>query len=228
MWLCWIRRHKPVSIVDKTLQAEYQSVHANKMYGVSGNKFALHIQVLISELRPKTILNYGCGQTSLHEDLGLFGADFYRYDPGIPDLSKLPVDRADFLINTDVLEHIPESHLYEVLSKIASISSRAFFNIATRPAKELLSNGDNAHCTIMTASQWKARLARHFPEVQLVFDRPAHSCVFLTWDSPMKDVLVALSNAQIMQKKLKKTEKSIPVKVKDEFVRVKRRWFKSQ
>jgi hypothetical protein len=80
----------------------------------------------------------------------------------------------------------------------------------------------------MTASQWKARLARHFSEVQLVFDRPAHSCVFLTWDSPMKDVLVALSNAQIMQKKLKKTEKSIPVKVKDEFVRVKRRWFKSQ
>ncbi|MCF7975665.1 MAG: class I SAM-dependent methyltransferase [Phycisphaerae bacterium] len=217
-----------MSIVDNTLQAEYQSVHASKTYGVSGNKFTHHIQVLISELRPKSILNYGCGQTSLHEDLGLFGADFFRYDPGIPELSKLPVGKADFLINTDVLEHIPEGNLDEVLSKMASISSLAFFNIATRPAKEFLSNGKNAHCNIMTASQWKERLAKHFPEVQLVFDRPAHPCVFLTWDSPMKDVLVALSNAQIMQKKLKKMEKSIPLKIKHEFVRAKRRWLKLQ
>ncbi len=212
-----------MSIVDETLQAEYQSVHANKTYGISGNKFIHHIQVLISELRPKSILNYGCGQTNLHEDLELFGGEFYRYDPGFPELSKLPVDQADFLINTDVLEHIPDQQLDDVLSKMASITSHAFFNIATRPAKEILSNGENAHCTIMAAAQWQQRLAKHFPAVELVFNRPEHSCVLLTWPSPMKDVLQILSRAQVMEKKLKKVEKPFGLKVKAELSRAKRR-----
>jgi hypothetical protein len=217
-----------MGIVDEALQVEYQSVHANKAYGISGNKFRYHIQVLIAELRPKSILNYGCGQTSFHEELELFGAEFHRYDPGFPGLSKLPVEQADFLINTDVLEHIPEKQLDDVLSKMASITSHAFFNIATRPAKEILANGENAHCTIMTAAQWQTRLAKHFTAVELVYNRPEHSCVFLTWPSPMKDVLQILSKAQVMEKKLKKVEKPVYLRVKTELARVKRRLCKRQ
>ena len=52
-----------MGIVDKVLIAQYESLYKNKRYGVSGHEFLPHIQVLIAELRPDSILNYGCGQT---------------------------------------------------------------------------------------------------------------------------------------------------------------------
>ena len=216
-----------MAIKDPTLAANYQSIHASKTYGVSGNKFKEHIQILIAEIRPANVLNFGCGQTDLQDHLELFGGTYHRYDTGFPELSTLPVDKADFLINTDVLEHIPEKDLDEVLAKMASITSKAFFNIATRPAKEILPNGDNAHCTILSASQWESILKTHFPDVQLVLDRPGHSCMFVTWPSCMAPILAALSQAQLDRKKVQKAKVPISAKVSAEVKRATRKLFKS-
>lgn len=216
-----------MTVVDKTLAVQYEAIHANKSYGVSGNLFLLPIQTLITELHPKTILNYGCGQTTFHEHLNLLGATYYRYDPGRPEFSKLPVEKADFLINTDVLEHIPEAQLDEAISKMASISQYALINIATRPAKEILPNGENAHCTIKTAEEWLPILQRHFPNVQIVHVKPGFSALFLTWDSPVKEVVEALTDMLIemplLKKRLAKAERSLSDRINAEFQRFKRR-----
>jgi len=153
-----------LAIKDPTLAANYQSIHASKTYGVSGNKFN---------------------------------------------------------------EHIPEKDLDEVRAKMASITSKAFFNIATRPAKEILPNGDNAHCTILTASHWESILKPHFPDVQLVLDRPGRSCMFVPWPSCMGPILATLSQAQLDRKKVQKAEVPVSTKVSAEVKRATRKLFKS-
>ena len=183
---------------------EYEKVHQNKTYGVSGNKFIPQIQALLAELRPQTILNYGSGQTRLEQKMNLFGAEFFNYDPAIEEISRIPLSRCDLLINTDVLEHVPEEELERVLVEISSLSSRVFFNISTRPAKEILPNGRNAHCTLKSAREWKMILQRHFPDVELAFERPGHSCIFLTWKSCMKDAVAAISERNIARKNIMK------------------------
>ena len=217
-----------MSIADKVLAAQYESLHKNKRYGASGHEFLPHIQILIAELRPDSILNYGCGQTRLQEHLELFGAKYYRYDPAIPEISKPPVDNVDFLINTDVLEHIPEEDLDSALSTISSISQHVFFNIATRSAVQILPNGKNAHCTIKTAMEWKWLLGAYFPDVELIFDRPGHSCIFLTWHSRLKELVTFVAEFSLIKKKFKYYERPFFSRVKKRFSRLKRRLLKSR
>ena len=217
-----------MSVLDKVLVTQYKSLHKNKRYGTSGHEFLPHIQILIAELRPDSILNYGCGQTRLQEHLELFGAKYYRYDPAIPEISKLPVDKVDLLINTDVLEHIPEEDLNTVLSNISSISQHVFFNIATRPAVQILPNGKNAHCTIKTAMEWKWLLGVYFTDVELIFERPGHSCIFLTWHSCLKDLITFVAKFSSIKKRLKHYERPFFSRVKKRFSRLKRKLSKSR
>ncbi len=206
---------------------QYQTIHSQKEYGKSGEHFRLHIQAMIAELRPETILNYGCGQSLIHEHLNLLDAKFFRYDPGIEEISTVPVRQADFIINTDVLEHIPENDLDDILSDIRSISDKVFFNIATRLAKNVtLSNGQNPHCTIKTASEWESVLKSHFPRVRLVFDRPGHSCAFITWDSCLVEVIACLEKFYLVSHRLQKAEESYFKKIKKECGRFRKKVLK--
>jgi hypothetical protein len=210
-------------LLREKLIEQYQELHLNEAYGASGEQFRLHIQTLIAELRPKSILNYGCGQSRVHEKLELLGAQFFRYDPAIEDLSSIPVDRADLVINTDVLEHIPESDLDDVLANIASISDNVFFNIATRLAKNWLPDGRNPHCTIKSTSEWKTILQQYFPEVRLIYDRPGHSCSFLTWNSCLLEVVAGLEELPIVREQLAKARESLLTKTKKEIARVRKK-----
>jgi len=213
-----------MALQRQTLIEQYRTIHNQQEYGKSGEHFRLHIQALIAELRPETILNYGCGQSRIHEQLNLLNAQFFRYDPGIEAISTLPVQQADFVINTDVLEHIPEIDLDDVLSDIRSISDNVFFNIATRPAKNVtLSNGQNPHCTIKTASEWESVLKSHFPIVKLVFDRPKHSCAFITWDSCLVEVIACLEEFSMVRDRLQKAEESYLTKIIKECGRFRKR-----
>jgi hypothetical protein len=214
-----------MAVHRQDLIKEYRALHASDEYGRAGEHFRLHIQALIAELHPKIILNYGCGQSRIHEQLDLLGATFFRYDPAVEALSSLPTNRADFIINTDVLEHIPESDLDDILSDIQRISDKVFFNIATRLAKDvLLSNGQNPHCTIKPAAEWEIILKRQFPIVHKIFERPGHSCAFLTWDSCLVEVVASLEELPLVKESLRKSQESVFVKIIKELGRVRRRF----
>ena len=168
-----------MAITNSDLIEQYSSLHSSKDYGVTGHYFWPHIQACIIDLKPDSLLEYGCGQSSLVDELDYEDAVYNRYDPAIPKFSEINVQNVDFIINTDVLEHIPEDDLGDVLKHMNSLSANVFFNIATGPAKHILPNGQNAHCTIWTADKWLAKIQEYFPDANLCYVKDGKNCLII-------------------------------------------------
>ena len=108
-------------------------------------------------------------------------ATVYRYDPAIPEFAEMPVDKVDLVICTDVMEHIPEDDVDALFATIRSLSKHAFFNISVREAKEILPNGENAHCTVQPPPWWRQRLLKQFRIVRRTRSPDPTAVSFLTW-----------------------------------------------
>ena len=74
----------------------------------------------------------------------------------------MPVKAVDLVIHTDVLEHILKQDIDNVLEYIASISQNVYFNLHHGLAEAVLSNGDNAHCSIETPKWYHAKMKKYF------------------------------------------------------------------
>jgi hypothetical protein len=171
-------------ILNEPYIEQYRKLHAATRYGRSSEKLLPQLLPEVLELRPKTILDYGCGQSRLVEMLKYDDSvQTFRYDPAIAEIATLPVQTADLVVNTDVMEHIPTCDVDDVLADIAHISQHAMFNIATAPAGRILFNGENAHCTVQPAEWWGEQLARHFGHVEPLRSTRSTKCMFKTWKS---------------------------------------------
>lgn len=113
----------------------------------------------------------------------------HRYDPAIPEYAKKPGGKFDFVICTDVLEHIPETavvdereeHLLSnLIREIYEYSDNTFFNISNRRAQQILGNGENAHCTVHSPAWWERRMKEINPEATQVFSRDLTGTHFVT------------------------------------------------
>jgi 2-polyprenyl-3-methyl-5-hydroxy-6-metoxy-1,4-benzoquinol methylase len=184
---------------------QYAAIHESKRYGVSGNKFAAHLQIAILELRPKVVLDYGCGQTNLTGSVDFFDAQYLRYDPAIPELITTPETKADLIINTDVLEHIPGPDIDPLLAHIASLGKHAFFSIATSPAKEILPNGQNAHCSVFPGEVWVERIRKFFPEARLLKASRRNSALIITWPSRVTGLIELVDEHFLYKRRATKT-----------------------
>lgn len=179
-------------LISNKLVSQYAQLHETKTYGVSSHEFLLQLQICLLDLKPDTVLEYGCGQSKLCEMLALEEIEWIRYDPAIPEYSKITIDRSDFVVNTDVMEHIPEEDVNEVLEHIKSLTDNVFFNISTRPANQVLPNGENAHCTVWPDEKWLQKISQHFPSAQIVYSRIGDSCIIITWSSTIGKVISAI------------------------------------
>src|SRR5262245_47467989 len=102
---------------------QYRQIHAAGPYGNSSVKNLRFLRPEIALLKPRSILDYGCGQSSFLDELKLgYEAELLRYDPAIPEFSQKPTNRADLLVNIDVLEHIEETDLDDVIAELSSLS----------------------------------------------------------------------------------------------------------
>ena len=73
----------------------------------------------------------------------------------------MPRARFDGVISTDVLEHCPAEDIPWIIDEIFSFADEfVYLNVACYPAKKLLPNGENAHCTIEPPEWWKAHFDR--------------------------------------------------------------------
>ena len=89
----------------------------------------------IQLLAPRSVIDYGCGQSRLIERLDLgYPAKLVRYDPAIPEVATKPDEVFDLLINVDVLEHIEETDLDGVIGDMKSLCRNALIIIDTVPA----------------------------------------------------------------------------------------------
>ena len=81
------------------------------------------------------------------------------YDGAYPPFTTLPVGTFDAVICTDVLEHIPEEDIPWILDELFGYAEKLLYvNIACYPAKAILPNGENAHCTIKPVEWWREHL----------------------------------------------------------------------
>jgi Methyltransferase domain len=161
---------------------QYRQIHASRVYGDTSIKNLRFIRADIRLLKPRSVLDYGCGQSRLLDELDLgYPARLLRYDPAIPAWAQKPDERVDLLINIDVLEHIEEADLDKVMAEMASLCRDALIIVDTKPAAAILPDGRNAHATIRPHAWWRERVARHFPVLYPQATARRSRAGFRTW-----------------------------------------------
>ncbi len=172
------------------LIAQYRKIHQEKRYGYTSQNLFLLLMPFVQEISPKSLLDYGCGQSNLVFMLrdaldpdNTESVTAYKYEPAIKELSSLPVEKADLVLNTDVLEHIPNEDLEPVIKKILSISGNALFVISNKEAKEILPDGTNAHCSVHPPEWWRELIEKQAGFAKLIPWPVPNTCCIVTWDS---------------------------------------------
>lgn len=161
---------------------QYRQLHATRVYGNTSVKNLRFLRADAKLLRPRSVLDYGCGQSRLLEQLNLgYPAELVHYDPAIPKWAEKPDTVADLLICVDVLEHVEEQDLDRVMADMASLCRNAMIIVDTRPASAILPDGRNAHVTLRPHAWWRERLSRHFQRLHPLATARNSRAGFKTW-----------------------------------------------
>ena len=118
----------------------------------------------LKSLDTKTILDYGCANGKFKVYMNKKKPEFtvYEYDPGIPGKDNLP-SPADFLVCCDVMEHIEPDYLDSVMNHLKGLTIKGgFFNISTKEAITILSDGSNSHKIVETGEWWIDLFKKYF------------------------------------------------------------------
>lgn len=118
----------------------------------------------LKKLGVETILDYGCanGKFKVYMDKHKPFYTVYEYDPGIRGKDSLPPP-ADFVVCCDVMEHVEPEYLESVMKHLKSLVLKGgFFNISTKPAITILSDGTNAHKIVKDGEWWVALFKEYF------------------------------------------------------------------
>jgi hypothetical protein len=145
----------------------------NTFSGFSLNNHFEDIQTICKLYKAKSIFDYGSGKgyqydIKLRIDEKIFSVYDYwgvdkitLYDPNYPLYDKLPNEKSDGVVCTDVLEHIPEDDLDWVLENIFRYAKKfVFLNTACYPALKYLPNGENTHCTVKEPKWWTSKIQK--------------------------------------------------------------------
>jgi hypothetical protein len=147
--------------------AIYKRTYDEKPGHFRGRSLQKHIGNLTSLIRDsniETCLDYGCGpatcwtEFNLRSLWGLRKAAFF--DPGVEEFAARPQVARDLVICIDVMEHIPEHLVDQVLEEIDSLTNKvAYFAISTRTSsKKLYDNVTPAHVTVKPEIWWQDKL----------------------------------------------------------------------
>jgi hypothetical protein len=156
-------------ILDEDMADQYGILHTQgKFPGRYPKKYSKKIHVLIEDTGSKYLLDYGCGKghsytrKQVHMQWGVPRPTLY--DPYYLPFSRRPKGKFDGVICTDVMEHIPEKDVDDVLADIFGYANKfVFLSIDTKPAKKELPNGKNAHCTVKPEQWWLDIISKHRP-----------------------------------------------------------------
>lgn len=156
---------------------------SNTFAGKSLKKYLGPITELVRQTGATTVLDYGSGKGQTYDPYPgePAGSRFKSrpqwpdvkvtcYDPGYEPFSG-PIEPAyDGVICTDVLEHITEEDIPWVLDKLFSHARLFVYAVAAcYPARKVLPDGQNAHCTLQPPTWWREQMegaARRHPGVR--------------------------------------------------------------
>jgi 2-polyprenyl-3-methyl-5-hydroxy-6-metoxy-1,4-benzoquinol methylase len=146
---------------------QYRILHKEARFrGYSLSKHISELTNLIINSNIRSVLDFGCGKAecwSVYNLNKLWDIDkFALYDPGVEKFSVLPDKAYDLTICIDVLEHIPENLLDEVLEQMMSRTNKILYcTISTRLANKKLPNRNNAHATVKPAEWWIQKFGKY-------------------------------------------------------------------
>ena len=120
-----------------------------------------------------------------------------KFDPAIPELSKLSDSQAHFAYCIDVLASVPvlSRHmgtptrpLANTLNLLAALSRGIFMVTPNSLSPEALPHQLNPHCTIMSGEEWHETLKLYWSErASPVLSRDMTAVAFTSWE-PSRDV----------------------------------------
>ena len=168
----------------RTISDEYldlqKELHLNPNYGVASLQMAPAVKKIFEDSNFISISDYGAGKKNLEKkliELGLKSFKYYPYDPVFPEYG--PPIEADIVCCIDVLEHIEEAYLSNVLDELKKITIKlGFFTIATKPASKFLKDGRNAHLIQKPASWWLPMMCSRF-EIDFLQNIPLGFCLIV-------------------------------------------------
>lgn len=132
---------------------------ASAQYGARGDKGAEIVGRLRDRYSCKTVLDYGCGKAGLAKACSFPVA---CYDPSVPMYNARPMS-ADLVVCRDVLEHVEEGCLDDVLRDLHSLTDVVMWVLVVlEPSEEILPDGRNTHITLRSREWWTARIGRLF------------------------------------------------------------------
>lgn len=147
------------------LTQQYRALHERGHFqGLSVLKFKDQIKDLIDEFDATSLLDYGSGQGRQYYDHSLdeyWGLTPTLYDPAVPGIDVLPNGTFDGVVCSDVLEHLEETWVPQVLERLFSYANKfVFMSVCPRPAKKLLPDGRNVHLTVRPEEWWREQIER--------------------------------------------------------------------
>jgi len=166
----------------KTFSEKYKNLYlemhknADFFQGLQTLHFKDKIKKLCEIYNANSLLDYGCGKGiqyhrhKLHEywnikRLGL-------YDIGIAEYDKKPMEKFDIVISIDVLEHIEEQYVINVMKEIDQYALYAVLvNIATIPATKNLPDGQNAHAIVRPKEWWAKIIEQNTEKTWIIYFR---------------------------------------------------------
>jgi len=155
-------------ITEEYAALNRQLHETNAGYGAGGHRYAPTIMGAVTAFGAKTVLDFGCGQDTLATVLRANGIDARSYDPAIPGKDATP-EPADIVVSTDVAEHVETECVDAYLDELQRLTQKMLFLVvATRPAKKVLSNGQNAHISNYPLEWWLPKLTARFQMSQLI------------------------------------------------------------
>jgi hypothetical protein len=154
--------------MSTTISKEYldlqSTLHENPHYGVASLGYAPTIAHVFRMIGAQSVSDYGAGKCNLRtglEKAGLRAFAYFPYDPVFPDYGSPRT--ADLVCCIDVLEHIEEEFLPNVIADLVRITENiGFFTVATGPAQKVLADGRNAHLIQKPAAWWLPKFLPYF------------------------------------------------------------------
>jgi SAM-dependent methyltransferase len=150
----------------------YREIHRNpkRFPGFSVKAYLDAIAALVKDHETKTILDFGCGKAR-----GYLDRNYHKawggilptlYDIGVPQFAKKPVGRTfGGVINTDMLEHIHERDVANILDELIGFVEPGgwlFLGVSCRPANKSFKggvlDGQNMHLTVQPPGWWRAKI----------------------------------------------------------------------
>lgn len=141
------------------------AAEGGNFYGNAILQHEAEIRALCQLHHAKGLLDYGCGRgdpwkDGLAQRLGVYGVTLY--DPAFPGHDILPAqkERFDGVICSDVLEHIPEDEVDEVIRRLFGYAQKfVWASVCCRKAKKKFPDGTNLHVTVRPFDWWHERFA---------------------------------------------------------------------